>query len=413
MKVTNMALEDVIAQSLADAREEGVLEPNPELETVEPTVDEDEPTADEGAGDGAEADAEVDAAEEPDEPELDENGEPVVKPAVEPEKKDDKKPVAKDEKADDIGPAKDKRGRENKLPHSRVLELVDKAKKGSAVETIGVVAKTLGLDVAKVTAENFEPTIKAIHTEMTTLRGRIEGMDIIEPIMRKDGDAFIRMLAETNPEQYAKFAEWLDSGGVATVATPAAKDDPKPEPDAEITLPDGSKGKTFSAEGYEKYMAWLRRDITREVEAKYDKRIKPFETARDNATKQAQTQTEILTALDDLLEEANTWHGFTENKDTIQAAMADVDKKIPMGRAMRIAYQKVVVEKMKTDRATMRAEIMKELKKAPKSTQVTGGVGRDKSQKPVVRGEDGQAVTGTEAAIRESLALARASGALK
>ncbi len=78
-----------------------------------------------------------------------------------------------------------------------------------------------------------------------------------------------------------------------------------------------------------------------------------------------------------------------------------------MGRALRQAYNKVVVQKWKTGKAKMRQDVQAELKAAPKSTSAKGKVVKKVDH---VRNEDGDVVTGSEAAVRRAVATARAAG---
>jgi hypothetical protein len=419
-----MALEDVIAGAIADAREDGLEgaqmgdEPSESADEAvvdDGTVDGDAP-ADEGAkDDDAPTDEPVVVKDEPTDEEA---------PAAKAEKKEDE-PVEGDDLMKELGLKERADGRVQRIPLPRVEKIIANAR-NKATESVKAVVtsvgKALGLadeDLATATPETLAPRLTEALSEMTTLRQQTAIMDSLSPIMINDGDAFVKMLAASNPQQYGKFLAVLEDGFTPPTAAATAlvdeKNDPMPTPDLPVTLGDGTKGHTYSQAQHEKLLAWQERKSERKFNAALEKRFKPLDDQQKAAqTVQAQQQ-QMVTALNEFMDEAHQWKGFEASKDAILAATKLIDKKVPFRRAVRQAYEEVVFGKLHSDRSTLRAEILAELKAAPGATSGTrkGAVVAKKDDDVPVRGEGGEVVSGAEAAIRRSLAKARATGALR
>lgn len=397
-------LESVISGALAEAREEGALPPNTEDET--PVVADDAGEETEIVDDGT-------GGEDETPPEGDETTEEVV---AEPEVKPEEKPKPKEEEEADadaeLGPAKDDKGKENKIPHSRVVKISANAAKKAVLDLVSSVAEVVGFDKTKVTPENFSQAMQSVAGEVVTLRGRVAAMDELGPIMESDGEAFIRILAKSNPEQYERFLAVIDGGEGGKKPT-ATEEDPEPLPDIPYTLPDGTKGTTYSLEGQRKREAWLIRNVKREIMADYDKRLKPIEDEKKTIAQTERENQQLAINLKDLIDEMRTYEGFTENEPAIQTHLATIDKKVPFSKAIRQAYNAVVVKKLKDDAANARTKAMEELKKAGRPTGTPVGGAQPKKKEGTARGEGGEVVSGTEAAIRNAVADARAKGVLK
>lgn len=395
-----MSTQSAIEGALAAAREDGALGGD---ESVDETPAEDTEVVE------GESSAEGEVEETPEEGAKTTDGETTEEETTEePEEGTEEETTDEDEEVDpDLGPAKDKRGNENKIPHSRVVKMVGKKVTKAVSEVTGVVARSLGLDPTKVTSENLGEALgQVVH-----MRERLSGFDEIEPIMRMDGDTFVQMLAEANPEQYGKFLAVLEADFNPNATRDAAAKE-EPQPDVSITLPDGTKGMTYSLAQLNKRdqfrEAQFLAKIEKQFEQKFGKRIKPFEDARTAEQKVKDQQNTLATNIKNLLDEARAdWDGFGENEEAIRTEYNKISKAVPMGRALRQAWQKVVLSKYKGTKARTRQETMEELRKAPKSTSAKSKVVKKVDH---VRNEDGDVVTGTEAAVRRSVAAAKASG---
>jgi hypothetical protein len=395
-----MSTEAIIERAIANAAADGVIDAGGDegIESPEETTEvvESDPN-EEGTGEVEET---TEEPTEEGEEEVEGEEETEEEPEVEEEAVEEEDPLG-------IGPSKDKNGRENKIPHSRVKVMVTKNVQKAVGQVTGVVAKAFGIPEAQVTQETLTNAL----AQIPVMRERLSTFEDVEPIMRQDGDTFIKMLAEANPEQYGKFLAVLEDGYDANAAkTAIAKDEP--QPDVPITLQDGTKGVTYSLEQLKKRDDWreaqLMNKIEKQFEAKFGKRIKPFEDARSAQQKETDTRNELAGRIKDLLDEARAdWDGFQENEQAIREAYGKIPNTVPMGRRLRQAWQGVVLAKYKGSKSKVRQATMKELKDAPVSTSAKGKVVK---KVEVVRNEDGEAVTGTEAAIRRSIARANAAG---
>jgi hypothetical protein len=430
-----MALEDVIAGAIAEAREDGLEGAQAGDEPVIETGDEDagdgdgaETAADENAeGDSGETkDGEGDGAEKEGDENADENAEGEGDDKDKPKEGEDKPKEGTETEEEkllkELGLKPRADGRVHRIPVPRVAKMVGKARLEAAesVKTVvATVGKALGVSDAELTEATFEtlaPKLTEALSDVSELRQRVSVMDELAPIMLTNGDAFVTMLAKSNPEQYAKFLAVLDEGFEAPERRelPEEKNDPKPAPDLEVTLPNGQKGKTYSNEQHEKLLDWQERKSERKFNAALEKRFKPLDDQQKAAQSQEARQQALINDMNDFMADAMEWKGFKDHKDEILVEVKKIDKKVPFRRATRMAYETVVFGKLHTDRTKMRGEIHAELKKAPAATGVkkTGGAVK-KADTGVVRGEGGEVVTGTEAAIRLSLQKAKSAGLVK
>lgn len=382
-------------------------EESPEIPADETPEADESAEVEEGEGETAEEGAE----ETPDgEEEATEGEEEAEEDAEEGEEAEEEQEEEPEEEVDpDFGPAKDKHGRENRIPHSRVVKMVQKKVAKEVGRVTGIIGRALGIKDGEVTTQ----TLTTALNEVQELRGYVGGFMELEETMRSNGDEMIRRLAKANPEQYGKFAAVLEpgykpkSGGVDADAN-------MPLPDVDITLPDGSKGRTYSAEQLTKRDEWFAEKIAARTlalaEDKLGKRIKPFEDANAAAAREREDNQRLANSIKEMLTEAREdWEGFKEHEKEIQAEYNKIDKRVPMGRALRQAWQKVVMAKLKGSKKAVRQQVTKELKEAPVATSARGRVGK-KVTADVVRNEDGEVVEGSEAAIRRSIAKAKAAG---
>lgn len=411
-------IEQTIANALAAARNDGVLndgEGETETETV--TEENTEETGDEGTGDEKET-TEEDTTEEDDkekegEEDTDEDDEENAEGDEEAEgkKKDDETDEDDDDDEDVdpiLGPAKDKHGNVNRIPHPRVVKMVAKKVQGIT----DVVGAALGYDKGKITTENVAQALGNVQA----LQQYYTEMQAIEPVMRTNGKEFIARLAKANPEQYGRYAE-IDEEGYTGPADKGDKhsvsaDNDMPRPDVPITMPDGTKGYTYSQEGMDKRDQWLVNKAVQLATKEFGKKFKPFEDERAETKKQSDKQAEHAASVKELLSEAREeWDDFKENEADIRKVFDKIPNSVPFARALRQAYNKVVVQGYKANRAKTRKEVIAEGNRA--ATKKVSAKGKVVTKKEVVRDEEGSVVSGTEATIRKSLAAARADGRLK
>lgn len=423
-------MEAVVAAALAEAREAGDVDAAEDegtgvAEVVEETSDadaSDDATEEDADGDEKPAAKKVKTEAKADEDEdADDKGEkkkPVdgeedededakaakVKADADAKAAADKK--AKDEKDEDaeLGPERDAKGKINKIPHPQVQKIVKNAEK----KLIGEVVTSLGLNAEKTTRETLPVVLKNIVAHVRGLQGRVKFMDEVGPIMEKDAKAFITRLSEAWPDIYNPVLDAMAGKGSAVSSPTIEALGEEPGPDVPITLPDGSKGMTFSVAGMKKRDEWRDAKLLAQVDERLGKRFEPLDKAEKTRKDNDALRTQIKDEMDDILADAQTWDGFKEHEKEIFDAWQASDPNIPMRKAINAAYQKIVVKKYKDGAINARAAALKELAEAPDSTAAV--TKNAKSQKEVVRGEGGAVVTGTEAIIRKELARAKAAG---
>lgn len=236
-------------------------------------------------------------------------------------------------------PEKGADGRTNRIPQPRVKKMVEASVKKAETEW---------------TTKKLAP----VQAKVGTYETRLKGVEQVENIMFNDPRRMVEIL-KTIPGYDQVF-------GAAPPATArpdvpvASTVGPRPGPDG--FLPDG-KTPAYTAEGLDKLLEWTSANATEKAiqatEAKLGARIKPFEDATQAAERRAKQGAEIA----DDLNVAAKWDGFVDNAEEILATLK-ADPRI----SLLDAYHKVVWPKFKTNAATMRASIMAEIAKAPRST---------------------------------------------
>jgi hypothetical protein len=262
-------------------------------------------------------------------------------------------------------------GRENRIPYSRVKKITEKAIKEEATRVNNEYTP-------KVQA--FETQIKDYQAKVSDYEGRLVKVAEFERIMLNDVPKFLGMLS-TMP-QYSQFlAPLFQQQEAPTQQTQAPAADPNadmPQPDQELS--DGSR--VYSMEGLAKLNAWnrdqARKQALDDVEKQYGGMRREWE--------QHQLVQRTLPKVQAQIEAARKWDKFTENEqDIVRALQADQQL------SLEGAYNKVVVPKINAEkdaalnaakgvetdnqalRDRIRAEILKELKTAPRATSASGG----------------------------------------
>lgn len=271
-------------------------------------------------------------------------------------------------KADDFEkrfgiPANSATGRENRIPHSRVKQMVTKADKETE-------ARIRAEYTPKVT--EFETKVKDYETKVADYEGRLSQVAKFEEILAKDPVQFLTMLY--GQPQYQAYLRPLFEAPApqeqqAPTQQPSIEAD-MPQPDQ--TLADGSK--VYSMEGLTKLNTWNRAQAAKEARettlAEVDKKFGPIY----NQWEQYQRVQSVLPKVQAQIAEARKWPQFNEN----EAAITDALKK-DQGLSLEGAYRQVVLpviqkaqETAQTDRGELekqiRAQVLDEIKKTPRST---------------------------------------------
>jgi hypothetical protein len=253
------------------------------------------------------------------------------------------------------------RKRVNSIPHPRVQKMI--AKKEKAL--IAQVAKELGISKAEaeLTLDDVLGNVRERGTKFTEYEQRIQVAEQVEAIMEREGDRFIRMLAEANPDQYSKFLKVLDAVEQQQQQQ-QTDDDPEPEPDFDL----GNGQMTYSLQQMRKRDEWRDRQVEKRLLGKVEEKLSPYEKERKEREKQARIREiheQASAALNEKLDRASKWPGFIDN----QEAIAQLITKNPQLDLVD-AYMQVVPPKLAADRNKMRSELIAELNEQPHSTSV-------------------------------------------
>lgn len=321
-------LENVIASALADHNDSAASETSETVESVEDTSSDTAEVSDivDGADDVA-AEETTDGAESAEEV-AEEATETAETPKVE-------EPVA-DPADKELGPAKDKKGRENRIPYSRVEKIV--------ANKVAAATKPLQARVTEV------------ETELTGARQTLEQVSHVERVMFEEPAQFVEIL-KTIPG----YAEYFAAPKQSAPAVDPASEMPGPD------LPDG-----YSPEGLKSLLTWQAAQVRQQV---LDE-MKPVREAVENEQR-VRAQVPKMQAQ---LQEAMGWEGFAEHQADILAVLkTDRESQAKLGRKPRLsleaAYSQVYTAKLKEQVAAAKAEAasarekaIADLKKQPTST---------------------------------------------
>lgn len=319
-----MDTESIIRQA---AQEAGALD-DPDASPAGDTPA--EPTPDEPSGDSP---AELPAGDAPVETEP-----PVVAPTA-----DEIKAL------EEIGLKAPEPGkRDNKLPHSKVVKIVQNAER--RVE-------------AKYTAQLAErdTKIKEADAELATYRQS-------DQLIRTDPDRFMMMLAALHPT-FKKFLEPPARPAEPKPAPASAATTQRPAPD--VKFEDGSLG--YSPEQHDKLLDWVAATAEaraiEKTDARFTERFGPIEK-NWKAKEYADQQRPLL--VEKLQRASQTWgplfdEDYAKNEQSEVLAELRAHPDLPF----EASVAKVLIPKMQADRNTMRALILKEIDARPKAAVKT------------------------------------------
>jgi len=274
----------------------------------------------------------------------------------------------KPESEDDIDktPALDQRKRENRIPHGRVVKMVETGVKKFVREVLGKDPEANKPLVEQV--KSYVTRLPELETKVKAYEEEVAPMRSLGQIMATDGKKFIQILQSAYPEQYRDL--------FGPPPPPAEfKPDYSTMPAPDYKLPDGSM--TYSLEGNKKLMEWNTQQIIakvrEEARAEVEKTNKPFSDSIAAQKQISAANQRIATQM----AEARTWDGFQENEkeiiDVINKATAE-KRRISIDTAyaqVMNSKRKAAEESAKVDKEKLRKEILAEIKAAPNATAVS------------------------------------------
>ena len=297
------------------------------------------------------------------EPVVSADGEPVVAKVGEPAKEAVKPVVEVDEFAKEHGiKSKKADGRDNPIPYSAVRDRI--------------VPNAVKKAEATWTTEKLQPVV----AERDRLVAKVNDIAQTEHILFNDQKRFIEIL-RTIPG----YAELLSNTGNTAVTgksaapgdLPDAVNDPRPGPD--YMDPTTGKPAGYTPEGHEKLLDWIARDAERRALARMEKQYGPIKDAFDRTQKSRKERGELENRTTDVLSQATIWPGFKENFTEIEKVLPTIPDINPeTGRrytameALRVAYDKVVPDKLRANEDALRRKILDEMAAAPAGTSTSG-----------------------------------------
>ena len=322
------------------------------------------------------ADADADAGEEGKKP-----AEKVVVEKTDAEKLAEKEAADKaakdaEDKDAELGEAKDAKGRENKIPHSRVVKITAKAVRDDRAPLI----TALGIK-----PEEYKPeAVVAAITQGREAQIKVRANEGIERLIDASPDRFVSMLAEHHPG-YKKFADVISGAAPVVPAKVADASAQEPPPDMEIKNDKGEvTGRTYSLEGLKKRDDWRDARLLQTVRDEF----KPLTDAQAAAARTA----ELEPILARQLAEAATWENWNDLKAEVERILVEDGAQAARNGGqyahnLRSAYLQAANAKLKTSAAEAKAnaekiaketreKVLKEVKARPKSTSVVGGGGK-------------------------------------
>lgn len=212
------------------------------------------------------------------------------------------------------------------------------------------------------------------HTgQLTKYETRIADVAKVENIISNNPEQYVTTLAQLFPETYGRIFAPLFQQDAQPL--PEVQDQPLSMPEPDLDLGDGSK--TYSLEGLKGFAQWVRDDTLREFNAQFRPHLDYVQQQKEYALQQAQAQERYqqgMQTAQGALEEVKTWDLGAENITEILTEAAKLDPRYDALTALSMAYRKVVVPKLKLSQDEMRAQILKDMKKASAkktATQVT------------------------------------------
>jgi hypothetical protein len=341
------AITEAIQSSMAEAGltggDEGLVvdEGSSESEAA-PEATEAEAGADAGA-EGSDADGEAEAGTEA----SPSAAKPVEKPAAKPVEKDAAM-LAREQRLKDLGLTPPKPGqKENRLPHSRVSTMVEKA---------------------------YERGRNEVTAEVTTHKTRADEAEAREARLNlmadQDPDRFIEALAVANPSKWKPIQARLAGAPVAASASalaakPAGTDKPKPN----FKLPDGSM--TYDEDGVQALLDWTTERAVAQAEEKitkqFEARFGPIEQSH-KAVEFRNQQAPIIAAK---LQKAREDWGALFEADYKQAETTGKSDILTYQKANKCSFeaacQAVLLPRLRADRNKMREELIAEINEAPEA----------------------------------------------
>lgn len=244
-------------------------------------------------------------------------------------------------------PARSVTGRENRIPHSRVKQMVSKAE----ADTVARLTKELE---GKWATERTP-----LETKVKDYEDRLTKVAQFEQVLENDPKTFLTMLSQVPAyKEFFDYVNQLARSGAQPSATPQT---PAGMPQPDQTLADGTK--VYSMEGLQSLLQWQADNVEQRVTQRVQQHYAPIE----QEWQQQQRIAQIVPVIEKQIAEARTWPHFSELEPQVIQLLKS-DPSITLERAYVKAFQEHQLPKLSADRNRVRTEVLAELKQKPVSS---------------------------------------------
>ena len=247
-------------------------------------------------------------------------------------------------------PSKSITGRENRIPHSRVKQMVTKAEQEA---------------IARITKElegKWGTERQPLETKVKDYEDRLTKVAQFEHVLENDPKTFLGMLSQI--PAYKEFFDYigkLSQPPAAGTQPGSAAKVPEGMPQPDQTLPDGTK--VYSMEGLQSLLAWQSENVEKRVTQRVQERYAPLEQERQ--TRQRMEQ--MVPVIEKQIAEARQWPHFAELESEVIKNLK-ADPQISLERAFVKAFNEFQVPKVTAERNKIRTDVLAELKQRPVSS---------------------------------------------
>ena len=240
-------------------------------------------------------------------------------------------------------PAKSVTGRENRVPHSRVKDMVTKARAKEAERLSKEFEAKMGTERAP------------LETKVKDYEDRLQKVAQFEHVLENDPKTFLGLLSQIPAyKDFFAYIEQLSKG--APQQSAAQTPDGMPQPDQ--TLGDGTK--VYSMEGLQNLLKWQADNVESRAVAKVRQHYAPIEQRWAEEQRMAQ----LVPVVEKQIADARSWPHFSDLEPTIVQKLK-ADPQLTLERAYVLSFNEVQVPKVSADRNKMRTDILAELRQKP------------------------------------------------
>ena len=252
-------------------------------------------------------------------------------------------------------------GRENRIPHSRVKQMVSKAEQEA---------------IARITKEmegKFGTERQPLETKVKDYEDRLTKVAQFEQVLENDPKTFLGLLSQI--PAYKEFFDYV--GQLANNAQPQTPKTPEGMPQPDQTLPDGTK--VYSMEGLQALLDWQGQNVEKRVTSQVEQRVAQRYQPMEQKWQEEQRIAQLVPVIEKQIADARTWPNFAELEPEI-VKILKADPQISLERAYVKAYQDITIPKVSVDRNKMRTDILAELRQKPISSSAPSSQVRPSSQ---------------------------------